>query len=167
MDEMPDLSLVRRLKAKGRYDEAQRQLEGWLRADPENPLLLYEMALVLDNQGHEMQAIPFYQDALKRDLDKLHRVDAMVGLGSSLRVAGRIHESYEVLFEASKEFPHHTVVPVFLAMTLERMGNYGDAISTLLQVIAETGRGETLDQYRPALRYLTIHRHDGPGNALN
>ncbi len=161
MADRPDLSLVRRLKAKGRYEEAARQLKAWLGADPENPLLLYEMALVLDNQGYEEQAIPYYQDALSRDLDPLHRVDALLGLGSSLRVVGRVGDSLQVLSQAIGEFPQHTALKVFYAVTLERMGNFGDAISKLLEVIVENGRGESLDQYRPTLRYLEKHRHDG------
>ncbi|WP_243239258.1 tetratricopeptide repeat protein [Sulfobacillus harzensis] len=159
-ERVPDLSLVRHLKAKGRYEEAERQLRIWLDEDPENPRLVFEMAVILDNQGREAEAIDFYQSALDGDLDGAHRIDAMIGLGSSLRVVGRVLESYQVLEKAHHEYPHHMALAVFYALTLEQMGNYGEAISTLLQVIAETGREESLDVYRPAIRYYRDHRHD-------
>lgn len=158
---MPDLSLVRRLKAKGRYEEAQRQLQAWLDADPENPRLLFEMAVVLDNQGLEDDAIPYYQAALSRDLNGAQRVEAYLGLGSSLRVVGRVFESYQVMSSAVEEYPQHLALKVFYALTLERMGNFGDAVTQLLNVVLECGKGDTLDAYRPALRYYREHRHDG------
>lgn len=157
----PDLSLVRRLKAKGRYDEVLQQLKAWLESDPENPVLLYEMASALDNQGREQDAISYYRQALDSDLDKMHRVDALVGLGSSLRVVGRVGESYGVLTEALEEFPHHQALKVFYALTLERMGNFGDAVSQLLDVIAESGEAESLELYKPAIRQYRDKRHDG------
>lgn len=157
----PDLSLVRRLKAKGRYDEALQQLNAWLDGDPDNPLLLYEVAATLDNQGRAADAIPFYQQALAGELDPLHRVDAIVGLGSSLRVTGRIRESYGQLSEGLREYPRHQALKVFYALTLERMGNFGDAVTELLDVIADSGQEESLELYRPAIRHYRDFRHDG------
>ncbi|PSR23610.1 MAG: chloramphenicol acetyltransferase [Sulfobacillus acidophilus] len=157
----PDLSLVRHLKSRGRWDEARLRLEVWLNADPENPRLLYEMALVLDNQGREEEAIAYYQQALAGDLDQMHRVDAMLGLGSSLRAVGRVHESYQVLADATSQYPNHLALKVFFAFTLERMGNHGDALTELLDVILESGRSDSLDLYRAAIQYARDHRHDG------
>lgn len=156
----PDLSLVRRLKAKGRYDEALRQLEAWLTADPDNPILLYEMASGLDNQSLEDQAIPYYRRALDAGLDRVHRVDCLVGLGSSLRVMGRVQESHAVLKQGVKEYPHHLALKVFYALTLEKMGNYGDAIFELLDVIAKPDQKDSLNVYQRAILYYRDHRHD-------
>ncbi|MCL5116876.1 MAG: tetratricopeptide repeat protein [Firmicutes bacterium] len=160
-ERVPDLSLVRHLKTKGRFEEAERQLTIWLEEDPENPRLLLEMATLLDNQGREGEAIPFYEGALAGELDRPHRVDAYVGLGSSLRVEGRIHDSEQLMQKAMEEYPHHMALKVFSALTLERMGNYGEAIQRLLDVIVESGRDPSLDAYRPAIRYYRDHRHDG------
>jgi tetratricopeptide (TPR) repeat protein len=160
-DGVPDLSLVRHLKSRGRWDEARLRLEAWLEVDPENPRLLYEMALVLDNQGREDEAITYYQQALAGDLDQVHRVDAELGLGSSLRVVGRVYESFQVLQEAIVRHPDHLALKVFFAFTLERMGNYGDAVTQLLDVILKSGRSDSLDVYRSAMRYARDHRHDG------
>ncbi len=159
----PDLSLVRRLKAKGRYEEALHQLEAWLTADPDNPILLYEMASGLDNQGLEDRAIPYYRRALDAGLDPVHRVDCLVGLGSSLRVVGRIQESHAVLKQGMKEYPHHLALKVFYALTLEKMGDYGDAIFELLDVIAKPDRQDSLNLYQRAILYYRDHRHDFVG----
>ncbi len=159
-EQVPDLSLVRRLKAKGRYEEAERQLAVWLEGDPDSPRLRFEMASVLDNQGREQDAIPYYEAALAGDLDPAHRVDALLGLGSSLRVVGRTHDSHRVMAGALEEFPHHLGLKVFYALTLEQMGNFGEAISLLLDIITESGKAESLDAYRAGLRYYRDHRHD-------
>lgn len=161
-ERVPDLSLVRHLKGKGRFEEAERQLAVWLNEDPDNPRLLFEMAVLLDNQAREAEAIPYYESALAGDLDRVHRVDAYIGLGSSLRVVGRIQESYQVLQRALEEYPHHMALKVFASLTAERMGNFGDAMQGLLDVIVECGRDATLDDYRPAIRFYRDHRHDGP-----
>ncbi len=159
--ESPDLSLVRRLKTKGRYDEALRLLRAWLASDPENPRLLQEIAETLDNQGREEEAIPYYRQALAGDLDVVRRVDAIVGLGSSLRVVGEVAESYRVLEEGVRQFPDHVALKVFFALTLERMGNYGQAIDQLLDVITLTGKAPSLDPYKNSIRYYRAYRHDG------
>lgn len=159
-ERVPDLSLVRHLKIKGRYEEAERQLAVWLSEDPDNPRLLFEMALILDNQGREAEAINYYQSALAGELDGAHRIDALIGLGSSFRVVGRVFESHQVLAEARREYPGHAALDVFYALTLEQQGNYGDAIGTLLSLITETGREASLDEYRTAIRYYRDHRHD-------
>jgi len=159
--DVPDLSLVRHLKAKGRLAEAERQLAVWLNQDSNNARLLFEMALVLDNQGREADAIDYYERALAGELGLGHRVDAYIGLGSSLRVVGRVFDSFTTLKNALQEYPQHIALHVVYALTLERMGNYGEAISELLQVIVESGKDDTLDLYRPALRYYRHHRHDG------
>lgn len=166
-DNAPDLSIVRLLKSKGRFAEAERQLKAWLEEDSDNPRLLFEVAVVLDNQGKEDQAIPYYERALSMELDVAHRPEAYIGLGSSLRTIGRIFESHQILSRALAEYPHHMALRVFYAMTLERMGNYGDAISQLMEVIAEAGKDESLDVFRPAIRYYRTHRYDGVDKESN
>lgn len=161
----PDLSLVRRLKAKGRYDEAMHLLTAWLAGDPDNPILLYEMAVAFDNQGQEEEAIPYYRKALEAELDRRHRLDAILGLGSSLRVVGRVAESYQILSDGIAEYPRHLGMKVFYALTLERMGNFGDAIAQLLDVIVEGDRDDSLELYKPAMRYYREHRHDSLRNS--
>lgn len=135
----------------------------WLQEDQENPRLLFEVALVLDNQGREAEAIPYYERALAGDLDRTHQIDAYIGLGSSLRVVGRIHESRQIMERALQQFPRHLALQVFYAFTLERIGNFGDALSLLLDVILESAKEESIDAYRPALRYYRNHRHDSSG----
>ncbi|MCY0879154.1 MAG: tetratricopeptide repeat protein [Firmicutes bacterium] len=156
----PDLSLVRRLKAKGRYEEAERRLAIWLADDPDNPRLLLEMAELLDQQRREEEAIGYYEAALTHGLDPLHRAEAYAGLGSSLRAVGRIHDSYRVLSEAVREFPQHLALKVLLALTLEKQQNFGEAIDQLLTVILAAAQDPTLNPYRPALQYDLLHRHD-------
>jgi tetratricopeptide (TPR) repeat protein len=158
----PDLSLVRRLKAKGRYQEAERRLGIWLKEDPENPRLLLEMAELLDNQGREAEAIAYYEEALGHGLDPLHRAEAYAGLGSSLRVVGRINDSHAVLSRAVDEFPQHLALKVFLALTLEQQHNFGQALDQLLEVIVAGVQDPTLEPYRAVFQYYRSHRHDGP-----
>lgn len=160
MDSTPDLSLVRHLRGKGRFQEAERQLQEWLKSDPDNPRLLLEMAIVLDNQGAEAKAIEYYEKSLNKGLSQAYRLDALIGLGSSLRVVGRVRESHTVLSQAVQEFPQDDAAPVFYALTLEKMGDFGSAITALLDVILRVGGSPSLNKYYPSLRYYRDYRHD-------
>ncbi|AEJ38923.1 chloramphenicol acetyltransferase [Sulfobacillus acidophilus TPY] len=156
----PDLTLVRHLKAKGRFEEAQAQLQQWLAEDPANPRLLWEMAVLLDNQNKEADAVLYYQRAIELGLDRMHLADAYLGWGSSLRVVGRYSESRQVLERGIAEFPHHAGLKVFHALTLWTLDNYGDAFGELLEVIVKTAADETLEPYRATLAYYRDHWRD-------
>lgn len=152
--------MVRHLKAKGRFDEAQQQLEGWLAEDPEDARLLFEMASLLDNMGKEDEAIPYYQKAIAHELDKAFLPEAYLGLGSSLRVVGAYYRARVTLEKASELFPKHEGIHVFLALALYSDGNPGDAMRELLGVVLRSSRGSSIEPYRRALTYYRDHLHD-------
>lgn len=153
----PDLTMIRHLKSKGRYEEARDQLAIWLEADPDNPRLVLEMGFTLDNLGDEVHAIPFYERALALGLDPADRPDAYIGLGSSLRVTGRTWDSRKVFERALGEFSDHPGIRVFYALTLYQDGNASDAVRQLLDVMLREVVHPDFVPYRQSLRYYRDH----------
>lgn len=157
----PDLSIVRHLKSRGRHLEARDLLAAWLESDADNPRLLVEMAFVLDNLGLEEEAVGYYERSIERGLGPPWLADAYVGLGSSLRVLGRIWDSRQVLETGLKKFPAHPGMKVFHALTLYADNNAADAVRGLLDVLLEEMRHEDLVSYRQAIQYYREHLNDG------
>ena len=63
----------------------------------EDPRLMFEWASALDAGGHEAQAVAAYETALRGGLREPHRHQALIQLGSSLRVVGRPADAVSVL----------------------------------------------------------------------
>ncbi len=157
MPEGPDLTIIRHLKSKGRYQEAKDQLAAWLEAEGDNPRLVLEMAFTLDNLGEEMEAIGYYQRAFDLGLDISQRADAYIGLGSSLKVLGRTWESRKVLEEGLAEFPSHPSMRVFYGLTLFQDGNPADALRQILEVTIREVTHTEFTPYRKTLQYYCDH----------
>lgn len=155
----PDLSMVRHLKAHGRHEEAYHLLTEWLIKDPENPRLIAEMAFVLDNMGREAEAIPYYQKVIAQ-LDRPIVEEVYIGLGSSLRVMGRVAESYAVLAAGRKKFPKNQALEVFLALSQFSQHNYGDAMRSVMNVLLHSTAGKWIEDYRPTLEFYRDHLGD-------
>lgn len=157
MSEGPDLTMIRHLKAKGRYQEARDQLASWLEAEGDNPRLVLEMAFTLDNLGQEVEAITYYEKAFALGLDKGQRSDAYIGLGSSLKVVGRTWQSRKVLEEGLAEFPNHPSMRIFYALTLFQDGNPADALRQVLDVTIREVTHTEFTPYRKTLQYYRDH----------
>jgi tetratricopeptide (TPR) repeat protein len=74
----PDLSLIRHLKSRGKFEEAHEQLEQWMEAQPNSPYLELEMAGILDELGRPHEAVLYYEDALA------HEAPAPFGFGAEI-----------------------------------------------------------------------------------
>ncbi len=160
MATVPDLSMIRHLKSKGRFEEARDQLAIWLESDPENPRLVVEMAFTLDNLGDEAAAIPYYEKALELGLDPTQRPDAYIGLGSSLRVVGRTWAARQLLEKGLEEFAQHPAMRVFYALALFQDHNAGDAFRQLLDVTLREVSSPEFTPYRRALMYYRDHLNE-------
>lgn len=157
MPEVPDLTMIRHLKSKGRYQEARDQLAAWLEADGDNPRLVLEMAFTLDNLGDEGTAIGYYERAFALGLDVSLRADAYIGLGSSLKVVGRTWQSRKVLEDGLEEFPHHPGMRIFYAFTLFQDGNPADAFRQVLDVAIREVTHTEFTPYRKSIQYYRDH----------
>ena len=111
-----------------------------------------ERALAHDRSGREREAIPHYRSALAAGgLTVEEEQEALLGLGSSLRVLGEYEPACEVLVAAHERFPEYRAFEPFLAMTLLNLGRHDEATELLLRCLAETSADPSVSRYRRAL----------------
>lgn len=139
------------LRRDGRHEDALALGLDLLRAAPGDARLHFEVACLNDYLGHEAAAVPHYQAALAGPLDLASRRDALLGLGSTLRVLGRHAQACEVLTSAVEACPDEPVLKVFLAMALHNVGRGKAAVELLLGVVADTSADAGIRAYRRAI----------------
>ena len=142
---------INQLRQTGQH-EAARQLAIQLIADhPDDAQLQYATACVHDFLGYESQAVDFYRAALAGELPQPMRREALLGIGSTLRVLGQYDDARRIFDHALHEFPDGNEFKVFLAMTLHNQGQHQQAVQLLLQVIAHTSDDPNIQPYRRAI----------------
>ncbi|MFG1708250.1 tetratricopeptide repeat protein [Nonomuraea sp. M3C6] len=150
---MNDVELARavRLREEGRHEEARELLVALAKRHPDDAEVAYQAAWVHDSLGLEAEAVPHYERALAgQGLDAAHRLGAFTGLGSTFRGLGRVGEALETFERGLREFPGDAGLRTFMAMALHNAGRSGEAVATLLKVVAESDKGGA---YRRAIEY--------------
>ena len=111
-----------------------------------------EQAFVYDREGHEAEAIPHYERAIAAGLSGEQLEKALLGLGSSLRNVNRLEESVAVLEDASRRFPDHQALLVFLALSLWSAGRRGEALALLARRLGEgSGYERAIREYADSI----------------
>jgi tetratricopeptide (TPR) repeat protein len=113
----------------------------------------YQIAWTCDANDASADAIPHYEKAIALGLEPESLSGAMLGLGSSLRVAGEFDRSEQVLREGLERFPDHNEFRAFLALTLHDLGRHAEALSIALTALIETADDPGITAYQRALRY--------------
>ncbi|MBI5631788.1 MAG: tetratricopeptide repeat protein [Elusimicrobia bacterium] len=120
------------LAQAGKREEALAHFAELARAFPGDARVHYELASALDSLGREEEAIPHYQKALDSGLSEEFRPEALLGLGSSLRVVGRTRDAVALLENAAKEHPQFVPLRAFRALARLAAGiDKEEAISEL------------------------------------
>ncbi|WP_219508214.1 tetratricopeptide repeat protein [Nonomuraea ceibae] len=135
-----DLAMAVRLREEGRKEEARTALLALAERYPDDAEVACHTAWVHDSLGLEAEAVPYYERALAGDgLTPGDRLGAFTGLGSTLRVLGRVAESRALFRRALEEFPGDPGLRVFEAMALYNAGESREAVSALLKLLVEAG----------------------------
>ena len=153
MTEIPEERLVRavRLREEGEPERA-RDLLLALRAEfPDDAVIAYQTAWVHDVLGLEEEAVPHYRAAIAGGLADEQTRDAIVGLGSTLRVLGRDDEATEVFTDGLRRFPGYRPLRVFRAMLRYNTGDGREAVADLLRVLVESTEDPDIRQYGRAI----------------
>ncbi|SDJ98758.1 tetratricopeptide repeat protein [Nonomuraea jiangxiensis] len=154
---MRDIDLARavRLRETGEREQARELLVELAARHPDDAEVAYQAAWVHDSLGLEAEAVPYYQRALAgQGLGADDRLGAYTGLGSTLRVLGRVDDALETFLRGLAEFPQDAGLRTFMAMALHNAGRSGEAVATLLKVVAESDQA---DRYRRAIAYYADH----------
>lgn len=104
-----------------------------------------------DAQGLEAQAVPFYEQALTGNLADDDRLDALLGLGSTLRGLGLYEKALSVLEKGVAEFPEAKHILPFYAMCLYNVGQHKKAVTLLLKLLMNTTNSADILAYKSAL----------------
>jgi tetratricopeptide (TPR) repeat protein len=151
------LERARQLRQLGQHEEARQWLLTLLSATPEDPILNYEAACVHDFLGLEREAVPFYERALANGLSGEPLQGALLGLGSTYRALGEYQQATATLRRGQELFPEHREFSTFLALAYYNIGEYNDAVRTLLINLIETTQDPNLVRYERALRFYADH----------
>jgi tetratricopeptide (TPR) repeat protein len=150
---MSTLAHARTLRQSGQHDEARTVLLGLMAATPDDALLQYETACVHDALGFEHEAVPFYQRALELGLDPPTTRSALLGLGSTYRALGEYEAAIATLQRGLALFPDGHEFATFLAMAQYNVGEYNQAIRSLLHTLLATTADANIIGYARALRF--------------
>lgn len=115
----------------------------------EDAAALFEAASVRDYLGRESEAEPFYRRALEIGLDEPRHAQAVIQLGSTLRVLGRAEEAVTLLRGWIVRHPDHPLADAgraFLSLALLSAGHEREAALVALRTLAPT-----LPQYAGAV----------------
>lgn len=146
------LAAIKALRLQGHHEEARAGLAALAQQWPDDPFVQYEAASVHDFLGLERAAVPYYLAAIRSGLSGADLRGAYLGLGSTYRTLGMYSESKDALREGIKSFPDALELRVFLAMTLYNLGDFHEAVGSLLEIIAETSTHPQTRDYAPAIR---------------
>lgn len=126
-------------------------------ANPEDPIVNYELAGIFGAEGVWDEAIGFYERAIECGLqgDELRRT--FVCLGSNYLAVGRTGDAARVLQRGAAIFPDAPEFDVFLAMTRYHLGEYQEAVRLLSNHVAQYSSEPATQIYRRAISYCAEH----------
>lgn len=154
-----DRELAEAVRLRERGDGASREgarqrLLALSRQWPDDAEVAYQTAWAHDVLEREAEAVPHYRRALAGDgLATADRREALLGLGSTLRVLGRYEEAEATLREAVAAFPDHGGLRTFWAMALYNTGRYEESVRLLLELVATTSEDPTVREFGRAITY--------------
>lgn len=118
-----------------KLEEAESIIGRELETNQEDPFLNYWMANVNDMLSREEIAIPYYEKAISNGIEGELLERSMIGLGSSLRIVGKLEESVRILSTAVDRFPDSVYSRLFLSVSLVHSGRTVSGMKELFSVI--------------------------------
>ena len=144
---------IRSALASKDYALAQTLADNWVRREPHLATAHYFAAWSRDGQGLEADALIHYERAFELGLSGEDLRGALLGAGSTYRNLGQLACSEEILRRGIHAYGHVSEFSAFLALTLYSAGRFREAISILLQLLADTTSDTHIKRYDRALRY--------------
>lgn len=148
---MVNLTPINEMRKNGHHLEAKRLLVKLATEYPNDSAVQYATACVHDFLELEREAIPFYVAAIQNGLSGDDLRGAYLGLGSTYRTLGMYKESKHLFLEGLHHFPEATEIKVFLAMTQYNLGEHHEAMTSLLNIIADTTTDLETKKYARAI----------------
>jgi len=120
-----DYQLARQLIEQGQFTEARRALRSELRIHPRNIEARYDLAILLEDIGHQADAKSLYE----KNLNFYWHLPSLVNLAALLEGQGKEGKARHWLIKATKKMRHEAAPWYLLAAMSEKTGNATLALS--------------------------------------
>jgi tetratricopeptide (TPR) repeat protein len=150
----PAIDQIIALRNEGKLDEAIQLAKELVAHEPTDPKAHYQCAWCHDSAGLEKEAVPYYEKAIELGLTPEDDLSgALLGLGSTYRTLGQYEQAAETFVKGMQRFPEGRSFPVFLSMAYYNLGRHHEAMTLLLQSLAETTSDPTISAYQRAILF--------------
>jgi len=139
------------LRRNQQYEESRAALAALINDIQYGAIAHLHTAWSYDNQGLEQEALPHYKSALEGTLSPHDRLDALLGIASTLRSFGEYSEALRYFESALSEYPNAIEVQPFYAMCLHNLGRHKEATALLLKLLLATTNSEAIKGYQRAI----------------
>ncbi|PEX81464.1 tetratricopeptide repeat protein [Bacillus cereus] len=99
--------------------------------------VLYQCAWIHDVMGLEMDAVPYYEQAIANGLEGKSLCGAYIGLGSTYRCIGEYDKAITVLEAGVQKFPENDAMKVFLSLAKYNVNDHESAMKLLLETVVK------------------------------
>lgn len=150
----PTIDQIIALRKEGKLDEAIHLAKELVSQEPADPIAHYQCAWCHDSAGLEKEAVPYYEKAIELGLTPEDDLPgALLGLGSTYRTLGQYEQAAKTLATGMHKFPEDRSFPVFLSMAYYNLGRHHEAMTLLLQNLAETSSDPAISAYQKAILF--------------
>lgn len=136
-DESDRIMTATSMMKEGKIREALRLLLTSLEGNQNSARLNFYIAVCYDAMSREKRAVPYYERALNLGLPDDNKHDAILGLGSTLRITGDYERSIEVLTDGLEKFPESTYMRLFRSLALFDAGRGEASVYDLFEIVRE------------------------------
>ncbi len=144
-----------KLREEGEIQSSIDLFKKLIEEDPQNGRIHYQCAWSHDALGKELEAIPYYKEAIQLGLNEYDLQGACLGLGSTYRTLGEYENAKIILNEGMERFPENHALKIFYSMTLHNVSEHSEAMEILLKLLAETSEDKTIQTYRKAIKFYS------------
>ncbi len=120
------------LQTQGKYDEAQKQYERVMKAQPHNPVVLNNLAWLYGRKG-DPRAIKVAKRAYEYAPDRPEIQDTY---GWLLVKAGKVEQGLRTLQEALTKMPNHPEIGYHVAYALKKLGRKDEANKVVAGILS-------------------------------
>lgn len=147
----------------GFLKEAREILESLLTETPEDPIIHFQLGITIGRIGEHRAAIASYRHALELGLPDEDEARAILAIATTFRAMGRYFEAARELRHGLELRPGDDAIRALLALCLNKLGMYDDALHMTMQLLLATTNSPSLLEHSALLSIYTeelIDRED-------
>lgn len=135
----------------GFLKESRDILENLLTEAPEDAMLHYHLGVTIGRLGEHRAAIASYRHALELGLPDENEAQALLAIATTFRAMGRYFEAARELRRGLLRRPGDDALRALLALCLNKLGMYDDALHIAMQLLLSTTNSRSLLEHSSLL----------------